>query len=283
MKKGFDLLNVTASGLAYGLRLNLGFSAPDNYDYRDVLIAIHNQSMPPLDIYNVGYLLSTGSWNYFQIERIFNTRLDPPYSDCLKDVTTFEKNTTIVKHILALNRTYTQTDCFTLCSYLSATDASNCSCNANLDQFFKKCVRKPFEIQTEEKACVAKYLSEFRKKEQYSKCPQYCPLECDSMSYTITPISKRIPTSGNVSIQRWDIYVLNNSATYEELSKSFVGILIYFKDLYYTQISQDAKSETFNFISNLGGILGLFLGVSFLSFIEVFEILFECFCVLLSK
>jgi hypothetical protein len=31
----------------------------------------------------------------------------------------------------------------------------------------------------------------------------------------------------------------------------------------------------FDFISNIGGIFGLFLGISFLSFIEIFEILIE--------
>jgi hypothetical protein len=39
----------------------------------------------------------------------------------------------------------------------------------------------------------------------------------------------------------------------------------------------------FNFISNIGGILGLFLGLSFLSFIEIFEILFEILSIIFFK
>ena len=39
----------------------------------------------------------------------------------------------------------------------------------------------------------------------------------------------------------------------------------------------------FNFISNIGGILGLFLGISFLSFIEIFEIIFEIMFIIFKK
>ena len=33
--------------------------------------------------------------------------------------------------------------------------------------------------------------------------------------------------------------------------------------------------DTANLISNLGGIFGLFLGTSFLSFVEILELIFE--------
>jgi hypothetical protein len=36
-------------------------------------------------------------------------------------------------------------------------------------------------------------------------------------------------------------------------------------------------------ISNIGGILGLFLGISFLSFVEIFEIFYEILIILISK
>jgi hypothetical protein len=39
----------------------------------------------------------------------------------------------------------------------------------------------------------------------------------------------------------------------------------------------------FNFISNIGGILGVFLGISFLSFIEIFEIIFEIIFIFFKK
>ena len=51
----------------------------------------------------------------------------------------------------------------------------------------------------------------------------------------------------------------------------------------YMLVSQEVKTETFNMISNIGGILGVFLGISFLSFIEIFEILYEVFLFFYSQ
>ena len=70
---------------------------------------------------------------------------------------------------------------------------------------------------------------------------------------------------------------------YEDVNKHFFGIRVHYNDLKYTFINQEIKIHTFNLISNIGGILGLFLGISFLSFIEIFEIFYEIFIILISK
>ena len=43
----------------------------------------------------------------------------------------------------------------------------------------------------------------------------------------------------------------------------------------YTVIRQDPKLQPVDLISNIGGLLGLFLGMSFLSFLELVEIVNE--------
>ena len=60
-----------------------------------------------------------------------------------------------------------------------------------------------------------------------------------------------------------------------------VKVYIYFGDLRYTLISQQPKTILADLVSNVGGTLGLFLGMSFLSFIEIVEIIFELSNVLL--
>ncbi len=54
-----------------------------------------------------------------------------------------------------------------------------------------------------------------------------------------------------------------------------LSLIIYFEDLKYSLISQQPKIELFGLISNLGGILGLFIGFSFISLLEIIEILAE--------
>ncbi len=58
-------------------------------------------------------------------------------------------------------------------------------------------------------------------------------------------------------------------------AKTYYLINAYYEDSKYTLISQQPKIELFGLISNLGGILGLFIGFSFISCLELIEILAE--------
>jgi hypothetical protein len=52
---------------------------------------------------------------------------------------------------------------------------------------------------------------------------------------------------------------------------------VYYQSLKYTSITQIPKTKVFDLISNLGGTLGLFIGVSFVTLFEFGELLIECF------
>ena len=43
------------------------------------------------------------------------------------------------------------------------------------------------------------------------------------------------------------------------------------------------KIDTSDLIANIGGNLGLFIGISFLSFAEIFEVLIEIILIILQK
>ena len=221
--------------------------------------------------------------NFFELERAYHQKLDAPYNDCLKDVNSFQMNKTLIDYILKENREYSQNDCFFLCSSLFALEESNCGCNSTLDDFSKNCLRQFSSDETNIKKCVSEYLKDFRKNHQYGKCSQYCPLECDSMQYIINTYNEQFPINGNISDSTKSAYFLPDFSTFDEIRKNFIGIYIYYNDFKYTLISEEPKTELFNFISNIGGILGLFLDISFLSFIEIFEILFEIMFIFLEK
>jgi hypothetical protein len=274
-----NILNSTSSGRPNGLRIEVYVDIPDKYDFVEIIVYIHNHSLPPYNLDYGGYWITPGSWNYFEIERIFDQRLGEPYNDCLNDVNTFKQNKTLVKHILDSNRIYSQNDCFYLCSYLFALEESNCGCNSSLIDFEKNCLRQFYEENLNDtKQCVSEYLKEFRisrLKSEFDKCSVYCPSECDSMTYMITSSYEALPKSGKISYKSKMENGLNSFETYEQVSRHFSSILVYYKELKYTRISQEPKTMLFNVISNVGGILGLFLGISFLSFMEIFEMLFQ--------
>jgi len=279
----YDILNATESGKPNNLKMNFYVDVPDGYDFSEIAFFIHNHSSPPYEMDNGGYYLRAGSWNYFEIEREFYSILDEPYNDCLKDVSSFTRNKTLIDFILNRDRIYSQDYCYYLCSSLYALEESNCSCASNLTNFDKDCLRNAIDIfERQSKKCVSEYLRIFYEKYQYDKCFKYCPLECESTNYIINTYNEQLPVTGNISLRAKSDVGLFNFSTYEEVNKHFIVLYIYYKNLNYKFISQNPKTEMFNFISNIGGLLGVFLGVSFLSFIEIFEIIYEIIIILIS-
>jgi len=279
-----NLLHATTTGLSSNLRIQFDLEIAKDYDFTELLINIHNQSDPPYSMENGGYWLKTGSLNYFQVDREFVDKLPQPYNDCIKEVKDYKNNSTIIDQILKKSEKYSQINCFRLCSHLMALEESNCSCNSSLIDFEKYCIKHFFQEDTQVFRCIATYLKNLTNEPRLykKKCSKYCPLECDSMSLKISNYMVHMPEIGNISNQSKSAYHLDNYSTYEQVSKHFIEIYVYFKDLRYIQISQEPKTETFTFISNIGGILGVFLGISFLSFIEILEIFFHL-CIFLVK
>lgn len=62
--------------------------------------------------------------------------------------------------------------------------------------------------------------------------------------------------------------------TYDNVKQSMVSLNINYADMSYVYIEQSAKMEIIDLISGIGGVLGLFLGMSFLSFFEFFDTVF---------
>ena len=99
---------------------------------------------------------------------------------------------------------------------------------------------------------------------------QFCPLECDSLhyrtSYSIQYSSKIKP------VEKIKLLPQN------ELTKFY----IYSREYKYTFISEEPNMNIADLISNIGGILGVFIGISFLSFIEIIDFLIEAIFILIK-
>ncbi|XP_076441336.1 acid-sensing ion channel 2-like [Babylonia areolata] len=67
----------------------------------------------------------------------------------------------------------------------------------------------------------------------------------------------------------------------KDLSREFVKLNIFYEDLNYENITEEPDYEEAQFISDLGGTLGLWVGLSFLSVVEVVQLAMElirCLC-----
>ena len=92
-----------------------------------------------------------------------------------------------------------------------------------------------------------------------SVCGEECPEECTSNKFT-THIDNPDGDPNLNDVLRFEIYYL---------------------DMRYTEIRQTPKMSGYSLLNEIGGALGLFVGITFLSLLEFFEFLFEIFLVFL--
>ena len=239
------------------------------YDFGELKILFHNYTENPINIFRRGSVITSGTNNFFLIKRTLDQKLESPYNECLKDINQFAFNKTIIDYLNKTNRKYSQFECFNICFNTNFNQTNPCDCYlTSLDE-------EPYFVCRNNNSCYEKFNKNFK---QTEKCSHLCPLECDQYAYEIfhTP-SKIIGTGQTNTLNENDfIYIcLPKFKTYENVSKTYYSINVYYEDLKYTLISQQPKIELFGLISNLGGILGLFIGFSFISLLELIETLAE--------
>jgi len=247
--------------------------------------------------YSDGIDLMPGTSANVIIKKHFSEKLPKPYSDCdLVSGSTHDSE--LYKSIIARNKTYKQKDCMFLC--LQKDIMKNCQC---YDLWYD-------QIDTETKPCLNetdigcanfRYYLYFQEGKKLNYKDE-CPLECSSLSYELFSTVSEYPTKSYLSYLKKNALIkdrfLNSNIqdiTLEQIKERIVNINLYFNDLAYTKITESEKTTLVNLLANLGGkfclfsayirnnyysltlyyifkgTLGLFLGISILSFVEIIE------------
>jgi len=249
------------SGVDDGFWLNFYFNT--TFDYSLTIFYIHNNTEKPDTINRKGFYVSPGSYNFFTVKRIMDQKLELPYNDCFRNVSESESknyNQTIINLMNEKNTEYSQKECLYKCVNLKYYELNpfNQSLKPDVFSIVNKSVQTFIKNSNINELCLSRY----------------CPLQCNSLSYDININFATINGKGNVNQGKTS----NNFAgfnTYENISKTFFGMRVYYNDLKYTLIDQHPKIAIFDLISSVGGTLGLFLGFSFISLLDLFEILAE--------
>lgn len=234
------------------LKLNTSFT---------ILAWIHNRSEPPIiesfNNHDNPVIITNGTKSNIAITKLVISKLGYPYNECLNDFSLFKGNMTIINHILAKNQSYTQKVCLTLCFQVNYIAKNPCDCNeTTLGNVWFDCFSK--KEKKNRTGCTYKFKNDFYKKNLIQECKQYCPHECESVTYSFT---------------------VNNYNNYDRRTTA----AFYYQTLQYTLITQQPKLHLFDLISGIGGTLGLFIGISFVNLFEIGEILTEIFLILFSR
>ena len=69
----------------------------------------------------------------------------------------------------------------------------------------------------------------------------------------------------------------------DKFRQAYLGLDIFFPIKQYTEISETPKVTFVDLVSSIGGALGVFLGLSVFSFIEIFEIICQILFLVFRK
>jgi hypothetical protein len=184
----------------------------------------------------------------FAFEKISDYKLGYPYNKCLEDVDLFKTNKQIIDYLKLINRTLNRDICIDICFDLDYIEKNPCNCTEKLGSVWDKCVLSDIFFQ----CSMDYYRKVYLKNIANEKCPQQCQMTTYLVETKISP------------------FKLENQVRFR----------VYYKSLKHTVIIQSPKMILSDLISNVGGIIGVFLGISFLSFIEIIDFILQIIYIL---
>ena len=106
--------------------------------------------------------------------------------------------------------------------------------------------------------------SEYKQLGLYEACRSLCPSECHSFSFSISALYFRLPDGG-------------------EYPEGYAELNVCYESFYYTVVAQEARVTLDGVLGTVGGLCGLFLGVSFVTFGEIVGFLVSVVRILISS
>ena len=263
------------SSKIFGLQLQIGPVKNDN-NYPVTLstglkIFISNQSFTPNSVDNL-ISIEPGKSTDIAVDRTFTSNTPKPYSDCTDLTNGYDSE--LYKFLIKSNKTYRQSDCIELCYQRHIQIKCNCYSTYSQPIYETLSCLNSTQIQ----CLINSYL-----KFDIDSCQSDCPLECEFVTYSFQVSSVTYPSLEFYNVFNKDSKAKEdfstkfgiNLSSYESFRELFYKINIYYSSLKYTYISESPQMTVYNLLSSLGGSLGMFLGFSLFSLLEVFELLFE--------
>jgi len=250
-------------GRNYGLGLFIGplhtASKYPTFHSKGLRIFVHNSSFLSSTADEI--LVETGKHSSISIKKTITHKTPVPHSECL-DLSQFKSN--LFDYIKTNHVEYRQKDCFELCLQKAIID--ECECFYTWLSVYGKSTQPCFN--STQFHCLAQKFNEVIDKIE-TLCSPQCPLECDSITYDLSVSALTFPNR-----QFYDLLELNASEmNLEEYGRLHLGLDIFFPVKQYTLISETPKVTFVDLATSIGGALGVFLGLSVFSFIEIFEII----------
>jgi hypothetical protein len=283
-----DVLNTTLIGSKYGLTLEILTGDPSIQllpeTNNGLLLVVHNQTktlVPSIELNN-GIFIPTGYSSFVSVSREFRSKLPSPYSNCITDLTTNQNFGSILTDYMSQSNItmYDQSSCVRLCYQTVVQNLCDCydPKYPSLGNITTKCLNF-YQVE-----CILNVTNNiFLNGNDYQNiCGFDCPIACDSVEYSLSTSMSSYPSQYYVEALVKKKYLKNFDTTnrssrdlLNDVKNYLVRVKINYNQLGYSFTQEQELFDVFSLVSNVGGQFGLFLGLSILSLIEIFQLLIE--------
>ncbi|RNA10488.1 degenerin deg-1-like [Brachionus plicatilis] len=274
-----NVIKTKKSDWKNGLRLELFVGDPDEqqqFTYKaGIRVIVHNQTDSVFSDEN-GIDVSVGSQTNIGITRTMIKRRPYPYSNCIDNYQSKQilQRNTFMKIIAArypqMNK-YSQIFCLKTC--LQEFLINKCGCfDLSLPRPDNSSINCTGCETTDDLNCVQLQESQFYESE-IEKCYSFCPNECFQVLYETKVSSAKYPSKWYASILKNSTNLFHQLTKYdfEQMQQMILMVNVFYEQMNYNLIEEYPELSIDALLAFIGGNLGLFLGISVLSLVEIIE------------
>ncbi|RNA35040.1 Degenerin deg-1 [Brachionus plicatilis] len=275
--KKTELKKASKPGLINGLQMEIYVDEPSENSLSTasgLYLIVHNNSQE--SHFPEGFTVPVGKQVNIAVQREFISKKARPYSECtqnLDSVNAFDSD--LYRTIIQSGKPYRREMCYDLC--LQEIIIEKCKCQ---DLLSIKFLNFKYCTNVSELECNMKEYGNFYAQNIHESCASKCPLECNTFKYPVNLAYLDYPTD------EYSKFLMNDSKiaskfenltqiTYQNLKKNMVFLNIFYDGINLKKIEEVEKFYFIDLVAKIGGTMALFLGISFLSFVELFDIAFK--------
>ena len=269
--KSVELKKTTQTGPIGGLILELLLD-PINQDslfsiFRGYNVIITEQGVDVT--FSSGALVSPGYYYNIHLERQITSYPPRPYSNCTDNLDSVDSHDSdLYKKTFQSKSNYNQKDCILLCYNKYVEETCNCSNPAFIPYHNAKIKC----LTPETISCQLEAYQKFTLIYNSDSCD--CPQKCKIISYTYKSSMLEYPTidyAKSLMKNQMIMKKLNKTQlTFDDIKQNVVAINIFYNQNIETSVEAQIKTDFISLISNIGGIMGLFLGKLILINLQAF-------------
>lgn len=256
------LLTAGNKGQEYGIKISFYMPVTDT-----IFLNIGKNDILPStkDLHSL--TISAGTSNFVSVSKIKDKNLGEPFSNCKKDLSSLKgfKSKPFEATFNRSGFTYSYENCYETCVCMALAPENECTCTGIYETNYD---RECMSVGSFNQGAIA-----FNK----TNCYHLCPIECDHEYYTniLTSLPTERSSFSKNKVIFSDYFKQLSNITPEFNISRVSSLFVYFDDFRIMQLKELEKISTVDLISSIGGCLGLFLGLSLLSIMEVIDIFIE--------